>query len=164
MILSQELKKELTNRSKGSICSRTKRPIIHKNAAPIPLSIARHKHGSDSSHPYILHLVTVTDQLPPKALTPSTCSTPPSGGGHIMETLPRTISDSTTPTHKQPAHAVGASLQIHLFYCRKVPLRHQMRFAPSPDVAVNRAKGKDFGQFVETGKTFLDKIFSATRL
>jgi hypothetical protein len=30
----------------------------------------------------------------------------------------------------------------HIFYCRKVPPRHQMRLAPSPNTAVNLAIGK----------------------
>ncbi|KAJ6437646.1 reverse transcriptase [Purpureocillium lavendulum] len=40
----------------------------------------------------------------------------------------------------------------HLFYCRKVPPRHRMRLAPSPNASVNRAIGRDFDQFVKTAK------------
>ncbi|KAF6513028.1 hypothetical protein HZS61_007286 [Fusarium oxysporum f. sp. conglutinans] len=37
----------------------------------------------------------------------------------------------------------------HIFYCRKVPPRHRMRLAPSPNAAVNLAVGKDFTKFID---------------
>ncbi|SPJ84064.1 uncharacterized protein FTOL_10580 [Fusarium torulosum] len=40
----------------------------------------------------------------------------------------------------------------HIFYCRKVPPRHRMRLAPSPNAAVNLAIGKDFTKFIDLSK------------
>jgi ribonuclease HI len=48
----------------------------------------------------------------------------------------------------------------HIFYCRKVPPRHRMRLAPSPNAAVNLAIGNVFTKFVKLSKSgaFFDKI------
>ncbi|KAL9561280.1 hypothetical protein ACKAV7_014635 [Fusarium commune] len=48
----------------------------------------------------------------------------------------------------------------HIFYCRKVPPRHRMRLAPSPNAAVNLAIGRDFTKFTELSKAsaFFGKI------
>jgi ribonuclease HI len=48
----------------------------------------------------------------------------------------------------------------HIFYCRKVPPRHRMRLAPSPNAAVNLATGRDFTKFTELSKAsvFFGKI------
>ncbi|PNP56431.1 hypothetical protein FNYG_15350 [Fusarium nygamai] len=48
----------------------------------------------------------------------------------------------------------------HIFYCRKVPPRHRMRLAPSPNAAVNLAIGKDFIKFIDLSKdsAFFGKI------
>ena len=48
----------------------------------------------------------------------------------------------------------------HIFYCRKVPPRHRVRLAPSPNTAVNLALGKDFDRFVNLAKinAFFDRI------
>ncbi|RKK75713.1 hypothetical protein BFJ68_g18084 [Fusarium oxysporum] len=48
----------------------------------------------------------------------------------------------------------------HIFYCRKVPPRHRMRLAPSPNAAVNLAVGKDFTKFTDLSKdsAFFGKI------
>ncbi|RKK17283.1 hypothetical protein BFJ66_g17959 [Fusarium oxysporum f. sp. cepae] len=48
----------------------------------------------------------------------------------------------------------------HIFYCRKVPPRHRMRLAPSPNAAVNLAVGKDFTKFIDLSKNsaFFGKI------
>ncbi|RKK06271.1 hypothetical protein BFJ65_g18873 [Fusarium oxysporum f. sp. cepae] len=48
----------------------------------------------------------------------------------------------------------------HIFYCRKVPLRHRMRLAPSPNTAVNLAIGRDFSKFIDLSKdsAFFGKI------
>ncbi|EGU72536.1 hypothetical protein FOXB_16956, partial [Fusarium oxysporum f. sp. conglutinans Fo5176] len=40
----------------------------------------------------------------------------------------------------------------HIFYCRKVPPRHRIRLAPSPNAAVNLAIGKDFTKFIDLSK------------
>ncbi|KAH7471133.1 hypothetical protein FOMA001_g13258 [Fusarium oxysporum f. sp. matthiolae] len=48
----------------------------------------------------------------------------------------------------------------HIFYRRKVPPRHRMRLAPSPNAAVNLAIGKDFIKFIDLSKesAFFGKI------
>ncbi|KAM5526815.1 hypothetical protein FOXYSP1_20804 [Fusarium oxysporum f. sp. phaseoli] len=48
----------------------------------------------------------------------------------------------------------------HIFYCRKVPPRHRMRLAPSPNAAVNLAIGKDFTKYIDLSKdsAFFGKI------
>jgi len=48
----------------------------------------------------------------------------------------------------------------HIFYCRKVPQRHRMRLAPSPNAAVNLAIGRDFTKFIDLSKdsAFFGKI------
>ncbi|KAF5721341.1 reverse transcriptase domain-containing protein, partial [Fusarium mundagurra] len=48
----------------------------------------------------------------------------------------------------------------HIFYCRKVPPRHRIRLAPSPNAAVNLAIGKDFTKFIDLSKNnaFFQKI------
>ncbi|EMT73957.1 hypothetical protein FOC4_g10000229 [Fusarium odoratissimum] len=48
----------------------------------------------------------------------------------------------------------------HIFYCRRIPPRHRMRLAPSPNAAVNFAIGKDFTKFVDLSKNsaFFRKI------
>ncbi|KAL9561821.1 hypothetical protein ACKAV7_014083 [Fusarium commune] len=48
----------------------------------------------------------------------------------------------------------------HIFYCRKVPPRHRMRMAPSPNAAVNLAVGQDFTKFIDLYKksAFFGKI------
>ncbi|PNP55726.1 hypothetical protein FNYG_15457 [Fusarium nygamai] len=48
----------------------------------------------------------------------------------------------------------------HIFYCRRVPPRHRMRLAPSPNAAVNLAIGRDFIKFTELSKAsvFFGKI------
>jgi ribonuclease HI len=48
----------------------------------------------------------------------------------------------------------------HIFYCRKVPPRHRMRLAPSPNAVVNLAIGKDFTKFIDLSKdsAFFGKI------
>ncbi|KAJ3453633.1 hypothetical protein MRS44_017880 [Fusarium solani] len=48
----------------------------------------------------------------------------------------------------------------HIFYYRKIPPRHRMRLAPSPNAAVNLAIGKDFTKFVKLSKSsaFSDNI------
>ncbi|KAF6515118.1 hypothetical protein HZS61_005024 [Fusarium oxysporum f. sp. conglutinans] len=40
----------------------------------------------------------------------------------------------------------------HIFYCRKIPPRHRMRLAPSPNAAVNLAIGKDFTKYIDLSK------------
>jgi hypothetical protein len=49
----------------------------------------------------------------------------------------------------------------HIFYCRKVPPRHQMRMSPSPNAAVNLAIGQVFTKFTELSKAsaFFGKIY-----
>ena len=49
----------------------------------------------------------------------------------------------------------------YIFYCRKVPPRHQTRLAPSPNAAVNLAIGRDLTKFVDLYKNsaFFGKIF-----
>ncbi|PNP73408.1 hypothetical protein FNYG_13235 [Fusarium nygamai] len=48
----------------------------------------------------------------------------------------------------------------HIFYCRKVPPRHRIGLAPSPNAAVNLAIGRDFTKFVDLSKNsaFFGKI------
>ncbi|TVY73798.1 putative RNA-directed DNA polymerase from transposon BS [Fusarium oxysporum f. sp. cubense] len=48
----------------------------------------------------------------------------------------------------------------HIFYCRKVPPRHRLRLAPSPNATVNLAIGKDFTKFIDLSKDseFFGKI------
>ncbi|KAF5232690.1 hypothetical protein FANTH_12861 [Fusarium anthophilum] len=48
----------------------------------------------------------------------------------------------------------------HIFYCRKVPLRHRMRLSPSPNTAVNLAIERDFSKFIDLSKdsAFFGKI------
>ncbi|PCD25803.1 hypothetical protein AU210_012239 [Fusarium oxysporum f. sp. radicis-cucumerinum] len=48
----------------------------------------------------------------------------------------------------------------HIFYCRKVPPRHRLRLAPSPNATVNLAIGKDFAKFIDLSKDseFFGKI------
>jgi ribonuclease HI len=51
----------------------------------------------------------------------------------------------------------------HIFYCRKVPLRHRTRLAPSPNAAaVNLAIENDFTKFIELSKAsaFFGKIWA----
>ncbi|RYC80071.1 hypothetical protein BFJ63_vAg17048 [Fusarium oxysporum f. sp. narcissi] len=51
----------------------------------------------------------------------------------------------------------------HIFYCRKVPLRHGTRLAPSPNAAaVNLAIENDFTKFIELSKAsaFFGKIWA----
>ncbi|RKK82415.1 hypothetical protein BFJ68_g17539 [Fusarium oxysporum] len=48
----------------------------------------------------------------------------------------------------------------HIFYCRKIPPRYQVRLTPSPNTAVNLAIGKDFTKFIDLSKdsAFFRKI------
>ena len=48
----------------------------------------------------------------------------------------------------------------HIFYCRKIPPRHRMRLAPSPNAAVNLSIGKDFTKYIDLSKdsAFFGKI------
>ena len=46
----------------------------------------------------------------------------------------------------------------HIFYCRKLPLRHRMRMRPSPTAAVNQAIGKNFDKVSGMAEAFFGKI------